>query len=27
VRSRLFLANWWQLIIKRVIDNSSCVKF
>jgi hypothetical protein len=21
------LANWWQLIIKRVIDNSSCVKF
>jgi hypothetical protein len=22
-----FLANWWQLIIRRVIDNSSCVKF
>jgi hypothetical protein len=21
------LANWWQLIIRRVIDNSSCVKF
>jgi hypothetical protein len=26
IRSRA-LANWWQLIIKRVIDNSSCVKF